>query len=355
MGDETYSVIEENCLAEEYMKVSVVVPVYNVELYLQQCVESLLKQTYTDIEIILVDDGSKDSSGTMCDSFAEQYPEKIKSVHKSNEGLGLARNTGMEYVTGEFVTFIDSDDYVDKNLIEQLVKSAEEHYAQVVVGGFKRVNSAGDVLFTEKYDLQVFTGDDVKNKMFMRMLGSSPEKSDAIRMSVWNAMYSTQIMKQHNAKFPSERELISEDIIFDSEFYPNVQCGVIIPSVAYNYRVNEQSLTGKYRPDRFEKVIILYKELEKRIKALNMPEIAAFRAQRQLFVNIRGCIRQENIKCSGLTKKQAYQNIEKICMDAELLNIIDNYPVKKLGRKQKMFLNLIKRKKSGLLYIMLCR
>lgn len=336
------------------MKVSVVVPVYNVELYLQQCVESLLKQTYKNIEIILVDDGSKDKSGAMCDSFAEQYPEIIKSVHKSNEGLGLARNNGMEYVTGDFVMFIDSDDYADEDLIEQLVKSAEENHAQVVVGGFKRVNSAGEALFTEKYDLQVFTGDDVKNKMFMRMLGSSPERSDAIRMSVWNAMYSMKVIKRHHAKFPSERELISEDIIFDSEFYPNVQCGVIIPSVAYNYRVNEQSLTGRYRPDRFEKVMILYQELEKRIKALNMPEIAVFRAQRQLFVNIRGCIRQENIKCSGLTRKQAHQNIEKICKDAELLAIIRSYPINKLGYKQRIFLILIKKKRVKMLYWMLC-
>ena len=337
------------------MKVSVVVPVYNVEQYLQQCVDSLLKQTYKDIEIILVDDGSKDNSPAMCDDYSQKYPDMIKTIHKANGGLGLARNTGMEYAKGEFVIFIDSDDYADEDLIERLVKSADKYNAQVVIGGFKRVDSSGKILFKEEYQEQVYTGEDVINKLFMRMLGSSPERSDAVRMSVWNALYSMKIIEECHARFPSERKLISEDIIFDSEFYPHVQRGVIISSTAYNYRVNEQSLTGKYRPDRFEKVMVLYEELEKRLKALSMPEIAFFCVFRQLFVNIRGCIRQESINCSGYSKKQARENIKSICSDPDLLAIIDYYPVKKLGFKQRMFLNLIKRKQSALLYLMLCR
>ena len=176
------------------MKVSVVVPVYNVEQYLQQCVDSLLKQTYKDIEIILVDDGSKDNSPAMCDDYSQKYPDMIKTIHKANGGLGLARNTGMEYAKGEFVTFIDSDDYADEDLIERLVKSADKYNAQVVIGGFKRVDSSGKILFKEEYQEQVYTGEDVINKLFMRMLGSSPERSDAVRMSVWNALYSMKII-----------------------------------------------------------------------------------------------------------------------------------------------------------------
>lgn len=326
------------------MKISIVVPVYNVEKYLQQCVESLLNQTYSNTEIVLVDDGSKDSSGQICDEFAHKYSDKIKAVHKKNEGLGYARNTGMEYVTSEYVTFIDSDDYADPDLVEQLYKAAVNFNADVVIGGFKRVDNTGNMLYKEQYDEQIYKGDDVSNQLFMRMLGSSPEKSDAIRMSVWNAMYSMKVIRKYNVKFPSEIELISEDIIFDSEFYPYAQCGVIIPSIAYNYRVNEKSLTAEYRHDRFEKNMILYKELEIRVKELKMPEIACFRAQRQMFVNVRSCIRQENPSISGLSIKQARVNILNICNNVILIKVIKNYPLDKLSFKQSIFVRLLKYK-----------
>ena len=101
--------------------ITVIVPVYNVEKYIKECVDSLINQTYENIEIILVDDGSKDKSGTICDDYAATY-DRIKVIHKKNEGLGFARNTGLRVAKGKFVTFIDSDDKADTDLVENLVK-----------------------------------------------------------------------------------------------------------------------------------------------------------------------------------------------------------------------------------------
>lgn len=333
------------------MKVSIVVPVYNVEKYLHQCVESLQQQTFKDIEIILVDDGSTDSSGMLCDSFAEKY-DNVKTIHKENQGLGYARNTGLEYVTGDYVTFIDSDDYADIDMVEKLYAAAEQYMADAVIGGFKRVTNSGSVLFQETYDFQVFNGNQVQQELFMRMLGSSPERSDAIRMSVWNALYSMRVIRDSGALFPSERELISEDIIFDSVFFSKASRAVLINSNSYNYRVNEQSLTAKYKADRFEKSLILYNELIRRVKKLNMGELSVQRVQRQFFVNVRGCIRQEK---PGVSKKSfidSVKSVKKICADNSLQNIISDYPINKLGTKQAAFLKLVKHKMGFFLVVM---
>lgn len=106
-------------------KVSVVVPIYNTEPYLERCMQSLLSQTLKDIEIILVDDGSPDCSPKMCDEYA-QKDSRIKVIHKRNAGLGYARNSGLEIATGEYVAFIDSDDYIAPNMYEKLYNTAKK-------------------------------------------------------------------------------------------------------------------------------------------------------------------------------------------------------------------------------------
>ena len=108
--------------------VSIIVPVYNTDKYLYQCVKSLLNQTYADIEIILVDDGSKDDSGRICNEFAKKY-QRIKVIHKENAGLGYARNSGLKLATGKYVTFIDSDDWADPDLIQKLIMGLKESEA----------------------------------------------------------------------------------------------------------------------------------------------------------------------------------------------------------------------------------
>lgn len=119
------------------MKISVIVPVYNVELYLERCIKSILCQTYKDFELLLVDDGSPDKSGEICDHY-QNIDSRIRVIHKENGGLSDARNVGVRAATGEYVTFVDSDDYVKENYIEYLVNLALKNNADISVGCFKR-------------------------------------------------------------------------------------------------------------------------------------------------------------------------------------------------------------------------
>lgn len=121
------------------MKISVIVPVYNVELYLERCIKSILCQTYKDFELILVDDGSPDKSGEICDHY-KNIDSRIRVIHKENGGLSDARNVGVLSAAGEYITFVDSDDYVSSNYLEYLLYLATKTNADISIGCFKRTN-----------------------------------------------------------------------------------------------------------------------------------------------------------------------------------------------------------------------
>lgn len=124
------------------IKVSVIVPIYRVEEYLQRCVDSIRNQTLREIEIILVNDGSPDKCGEMCNTFAAQ-DSRIKVIHKENGGLSSARNAGMQIAVGEYFSFIDSDDYIDLQMLEKLYQSAEKYDSDLTGCGFYQISNTG--------------------------------------------------------------------------------------------------------------------------------------------------------------------------------------------------------------------
>ena len=116
--------------------ISVIVPVYNVEKYLKRCVASIQKQTYSYLQIILVDDGSTDSSGQLCDQLAK-CDARIKALHKENGGLSSARNYGLDYADGDVIAFVDSDDYIHPKMYEQMMQAMKESHSDMVICGFQ--------------------------------------------------------------------------------------------------------------------------------------------------------------------------------------------------------------------------
>ena len=199
--------------------VSIIVPIYNVEKYLPRCMDSLLSQTLRDIEIILVDDGSPDNCGIMCDQYAFG-DSRIKVVHKNNEGLGLARNSGMEVAIGEYTAFIDSDDYIDKNMMLKLYREAQCSNADVVYCNFLSECQKGKWKpINEVYTKTIWEGACVKTFM-LDMVASEPYvKVDRLhQMSVWHGIYRSEIIKSNGIKFQTERKFLSEDILFQVDF-----------------------------------------------------------------------------------------------------------------------------------------
>lgn len=128
------------------MKVSIIVPVYNVENYLAKCLDSLVNQTFQDVEILVVNDGSKDNSEKVIEEYAQKYPEKIKAFTKENGGLSDARNFGIDKSTGDYIGFVDSDDYVTETMFEEMLLLAEKHQAKMVICNIQKVDEKGRIV-----------------------------------------------------------------------------------------------------------------------------------------------------------------------------------------------------------------
>ena len=253
--------------------VTVVVPIYNVEQYLDKCIKSISEQTYKDLEILLIDDGSTDTSGNICDKWAG-IDSRIRVVHKENEGQGIARNIGIDNAGGEYICFFDSDDYIAKNTIEKAYTLATKEKSEVVVFGFDSVDNDGNVLMTHipKFEQESYSGDDVKNIFFPEYLAPDPNGDGKCKfyMSAWLGFYSLDLIKRINWRFVSEREIISEDVYSLISLFANVQSVSILPEALYFYRNNATSFSRAY--DRYTKVRHFYLESLKLCNALSLNE-----------------------------------------------------------------------------------
>lgn len=247
----------------ENKSISVIIPCYNVEKYLDRCLNTIVNQTLQNIEIILVDDGSQDKVPELCDRWAKE-DTRIKVLHKQNEGLGYARNSGMELATGEYIAFVDSDDYIDLNMYATLYNEAKESGADAVFCGFQtEVQKNVWLKSNEVKQKKTWEGKEIIHLM-LDMVANAPKikKERNFQMSVWHSIYKHDIIKTSRIKFHSEREIVSEDIPFQIQFLKKANKVVYLPHTYYNYCLNESSITMTYKRSRFQGYINLRKLLK---------------------------------------------------------------------------------------------
>lgn len=327
--------------------ISIIVPVYNVEKYLDRCMESLLNQTYECIEIILINDGSKDSSGMICDKYGENYSH-VKVLHKKNAGLGFARNSGLELAKGKYVTFVDSDDYIGRNRIKNMYKLIKKTGTDTCITGYTKAYATRNVVHQNVCGGKVFMKN-IKEEILPRMCGASIQGDDYIEMSVCMVLFSNEIIRKNNLKFVSERELVSEDIVFGFDYYPKSQGVCISDDIDYYYAHNEESLTTKYREDRFDSQVQLYKYLRKKSKNLNIENKCLPRLENTLIAIARYTIKLEYKFMIQNGKKNARANVRKICENEFLVLAINSYDDRKIKKTSRVVNYLIKRHRYLLL------
>ncbi len=303
--------------------VSVIVPIYNVEKYLDRCLSSIINQTYENLEIILVDDGSTDKSGAICDNYKIKDC-RIKVIHKQNGGLGYARNSGLDVATGQYVTFIDGDDYIGETHIEDMVKLIKKTKTDTCIAGHTKVYTDKEVRHKNVCTGNVYIGN-VKEEILPRMCGANSQGNDYIEMSVCMVLLSNEIIQKNNLRFMSEREYVSEDLVFDFDYYPLAQGVCVSDGTDYYYCDNAGSLTTKYKKDRFENQIKLYKFLVSKAKKLGIEELCIERLQNTVIAIARYSVKLEYKFALKNGNKIANDRVKKICTNPTLLEIFKEY------------------------------
>lgn len=321
--------------------ISVVIPIYNVEKYLNKCVDSVLNQTYKNLEIILIDDESPDNCGTVCDEYKVKY-SNIKVIHKKNDGLGMARNSGIDLATGDYVYFLDSDDYIAENEIEKLYYILNRFNLDMIRPGFTYVNTNQRVLFRRRFSTEIFLGDKVRKEMLPRIIGSAPEKKDSIDMGVSGAMYSLEIIKNKNIRFVSERKLKNEDMVFNIDFLKNANGACVFNSIGYYYLNNPESISKKYLHDRFERDKVFHLAMKDKLILDGFDNSVIKRLQRNFFIHILIVITQISNLRNHMNFFEKIKEIKNVCNCEIVKNTISEYPYHKLGIKQKIFIILVK-------------
>jgi glycosyltransferase EpsJ len=270
--------------------VSVVVPIYNVEKWLERCLATILNQPFTDLEIILVNDGSTDNCGKICEQYA-QIDKRIKVVHKENRGLSSARNAGIEAATGKYIVFIDPDDVISQEYFEVLLSTAEKYNCDAVVSGYKKV-PINDIVVPGFKLNEVMNGKDF-------VLSSSNIHSNNDLCFVWRYCYRLDVIKESNIKF-NEQVFIGEDVIFNLEFLLKSSRVCAIQSNYYDYTVNnpDSLMRVPFKP-KLEQSLVKQYEVRKRLsKKYGLLEDREYRTDmanyylntiyRRLLQNLRG-------------------------------------------------------------------
>lgn len=255
--------------------VSIIVPVYNVSLYLEQCIESLINQTYKKLQIILVDDGSKDSSYDICKKYANE-DKRILIIHKSHEGASFARRDGIRYAIGQYIMMVDGDDWIDLNTCEECVNVALKDDADCVMFAYIRERdkkSISNSLFEKDF---TYSKEKAEDKIHRRLIGmrgnelSHPERIDNLS-SMCMKMY--RIESARKGKSVSEKIVgTSEDTIFNIYALENSRISYINKCFYHYRRTNAESITTKYKENLPEKWDVLYQIIERYLEDSGMKE-----------------------------------------------------------------------------------
>lgn len=241
----------------EESKISVVIPIYKVEKYLKRCVDSVCRQTYSNLEIILVDDGSPDRCPEICDKYA-QNDGRIKVIHKLNGGLASARNTGMKEMSGKYLFFLDSDDWLEQDGLEKLYRIAEKYHVdfvryRAIRSGWpgQETHAACRVEEIRELEEGLYDRERIIKEIYPRLLATSQLTMGAI-VGAWGSLYNVDFLKKNNLKFYEDVKF-SEDLIFSANVVRAAESFYFVdqPGV-YHYYYNPSSISKSFREGRWE-------------------------------------------------------------------------------------------------------
>ena len=262
--------------------ISVIVPAYNVEKYIARCLDTILKQTYSNLEVIVVDDGSKDDTGVIIDKYKSK-DARVKIIHQENRGLSGARNSGLKIATGDFIGYVDGDDTIEYGMYEKMLKACLENDAELAVCAYAPVDEKGDLISPVEVSSSVY----VLPKMEALKTYLSDDKPYHIYNSVWSKLFNKSIVE--GIEFPEGRN--SEDIMYTAKALCNCNTCVFVDEPLYNYVQSRpdsiMNVSQKMAERRFKDELPFWEEQITYFESKGLDEIAQiaryYLTRRELF------------------------------------------------------------------------
>lgn len=335
-------------------ELSVIVPVYNTEKYLRKAIDSLLNQTYKDIEVLLINDGSTDNSGAICDEYSLK-DNRVRVFHKQNEGQGKARNLGVEKAQGEYITFLDSDDFIDPITYEKIIASTKEYdldinrfrYAQFIEEAVVKINNT--------YIQPVVYQDKKEIRQAALCLFSAPvngiDKDLNFGGSACCAIYKRSLLIDNNIKFPSNSKYVCEDFLFNFYCLQYAKSVGTSETVFYHYRVNPISTTHKPNLKIVSKSVDTCRFLEQEIVRYGYDERAISYAQGFSVDILRSYLKNMFTSSMSLCEKLSWTR-EQSRIDY-FRDVYEKYNWRALSFKHKLNFWAFYRRKTLLLYTLI--
>ena len=332
--------------------ISVIVPVYNVKQYLKRCVNSILAQTKVNLQIILVDDGSTDGSSELCDEL-KKINDNIVVIHKKNGGLGFARNSGLDVATGDYVSFIDGDDYIENDYYFNLLHELNESNSDTVISGHKKVYKDHTAIFSYSFG-NITLDTDISKKIIPLMCGKGLVGDKYLEMSSCMNLYSMDIIASNGLRFYSERKYISEDLLFNIDYFRKSKRVFISQNSGYCYCFNQNSLTQKYLTDRINKQkTMTQKIIDTLINGEEWSQDCEQRILNNYLMWVRACIKLEQKYYKDNGFRNSYKNIKKICNDDFVIESYKRYDNKYSNFPSRIVNSCVKHKLYMVLWLIM--
>lgn len=325
--------------AQELPLVSVIVPIYNVEKYLPKCLDSILEQTLTQIEIIGVDDGSTDRSGEILDNYAKKDP-RVRVVHQSNAGLGPARNTGLSIAKGSYIGFVDSDDWINDDFFESLFQAAMDNRSDIAIGGIQTWTD-GKLANVQLHPLAGKTLHHFAEIAPYRKLlyGRIPDDRETkpFPVSVWAGIYKTSMIRGGDILFD---DVLSEDVFFNLDALKIAKSVTYLDINGYCYRKDcQDSITRTYKDETLARYTAFFRKLYIYAQDEDEAVECALRTDRKVLDYARSL--SFMIEKSNLSFKQKCHALRNLVNSREFNHSINAYPVEKLPLFQSVFLKAL--------------
>ena len=324
--------------------ISVIVPVYNVEKYLNRCIDSILNQTFKQIEIILVDDGSTDNSPIICDEYCDRY-KNIKVIHKENNRVAAARNDGIKIATGKYIALVDSDDWIDKDMVEVLHNSIDSNFCDLVMCTYIREfeDHSKEKVFNLP-EVNLYVDNEVKEQLLRKLVGpvgkelANPEYLDALG-TVWAKMYKTSMLKDKDLKFVDLKEIGSgEDTLFNIFVFNEVNKVILLNKPMYHYwRGNSNSITSRYIPNFVEKRRNYFNYIKDFIKDNNLGNEYEIALNNRICTSVLGMELLECSKSNNISFFNKIRNIKRILREDYIDKAYRNLELKNFAIHWRVF------------------